>query len=186
MRLVQQNTRRRARDMEDGGWDDDFDEDGDFGGGTDTETDRGVNAINQIVGTARDPGITRYRPKVIVAESQADDDFAAKRADWEMRRRIGEALEATVTVNGWRQNNGELWATNLMVPVNVPWLGIEREMLIGTVEFTIDEGGEITRLGLTLPDAFLPKKMRKPKQAKASGGGKGKKAKTDIWQGLVT
>lgn len=186
MRLVQQNARRRALRLDDDDWDFSEDgEDGEFGDGSDTEMDRGANVINQIVGTARDPGITRYRPKVIVAEAQADDDNAEKRADWELRRRIGQSVKARITVNGWRQDGGALWTPNLMVYVNVPWLGLDRELIIGDVEFTIDNGGEIAHLGLTLPDAFLPEKMRQTKTKKAAAGGKGKKGKGDHWTSAV-
>jgi prophage tail gpP-like protein len=187
MRLVHENTRRRAQRLDEldedaidsGEWD------GAPGSGTDTQTDRGIAVITQIVGTARDPGITRYRPKVIVAEAQADDNNAEKRADWELRRRIARAVKATVTVNGWRQDDGALWATNLMVYVDVPWLGLDREMLIGEVAFSIEDGGEITALSLTLPDAFLPEKVRKAKRGKGGKSGKkkgkGKKDPGDHW-----
>ena len=193
MRLVRAHARARAgRMVDDGDYDGDWEEwDGQPGSGTDRTADRGVTAITQIVGTARDPGITRYRPKVIVAEAQADDDNADHRADWELRRRIARAVRANVTVNGWRQENGELWATNLMVYVNVPWLGLDREMLIGEVGFSIDDSGEITTLDLTLPDAFLPEKVRKPKRkaaARGSGGGGrrgGGKAKPDHWADVI-
>ena len=149
MRLVQQNARRRALDLDEDD-EDDRDWDGQPGSGTDRAADRGAAAITQIVGNAVDPGITRYRPKVIIAEAQADDDNAAKRADWELRRRIGRSVKAQITLNGWRQDNDELWATNLMVYVQIPWLGLDREMLTGQVQFTFDENGEIA---VPRPDA---------------------------------
>lgn len=182
MRTVQQNARRRAIRVDDDDWDW---EDREPGDGSDTETDRGAHVINQIVGTAQDPGITRYRPKVIIAEAQADDDNAENRADWELRRRIGQSVKASITVNGWRQQSGDLWTPNLMTYVNVPWLGLDRELIISEVEFSIDDGGEITRLGLTLPDAFLPEKVRKAKSKRGRGGGKGGKGKADHWTSAV-
>lgn len=192
MRLVRTHARARAgRTVDDGDYDGWEEWDGEPGSGTDRTADRGVTAITQIVGTAHDPGITRYRPKVIIAEAQADDDNADRRADWELRRRIARSVRANVTVNGWRQENGELWATNLMVYVQVPWLGLDREMLIGEVQFAIDDSGEITTLDLTLPDAFLPEKVRQPKRKTAArggggrrGGGKGK-SKPDHWADVI-
>lgn len=135
--------------------------------------------LTQIVGRAHDAGVGRYRPHVIMAEKQADDASAAQRADWEMRRRVGQALKVTVTVNGWRQEDGKLWATNDLVWGEAPWLALSHELIIGETSFTYDSGGEITELGLTLPDAFLPdpsKRKGKKDPAKGKGGKAGKKA----------
>jgi prophage tail gpP-like protein len=135
--------------------------------------------LTQITGTVRDEGVRRYRPHLIIAETQSDDAKAAKRADWEMRRRIAKAIKATITVNGWRQEDGRLWATNEMVWCDAPWLGLERELIIAETTFSYDDQGELTELSLTLPDAFLPDPKRKGKKEKkdAKGGGKGKKGK---------
>jgi prophage tail gpP-like protein len=129
-------------------------------------------SLTEIHGAIGDPEITRYRPLVIVAEAQADDAIAEKRADWEIRRRKAEATKATIVVNGWRQQDGGgLWETNQMVSVKAPWLELERDLIIGEITYTYDDGGEKTSLSLTLPDAFLPEKVRKPKAAKGTGGG---------------
>lgn len=183
-RDAERDALRRAAAPRDG--DDEEDEDGAVdtgtGGGTDTETDRGADVINQIVGTAKDPGVSRYRPKVIVAEAQADDGAAQKRADWEMRRRIAKATEATISVVGWRQSNGELWRPNMMVSVDAPWLSLDRELLISAVEYSYGNDGEVATLTLTLPDAFLPEKWRKSKKKKGGkGGGKGKAGAAAAW-----
>jgi prophage tail gpP-like protein len=196
MRTLQSDARRRAQrvgkpfEPDDPDKDDDFGEwDGEKGSGTDRETDRGISAITQVVGSARDYGITRYRPKVVVAEAQADDDNAEKRADWELRRRIGRSVKASVTVNGWRQEDGALWTPNLLIYTFIPWLGLEREMLIGEVRYSYDEGGEIAQLALTHPDAFLPDLVRRPKGKRGAGGGRvgGKKGKTtqEHWKDAV-
>jgi prophage tail gpP-like protein len=125
--------------------------------------------LTQIKGKIEDPEISRYRPLVIVAEAQSDDGLAEKRADWEVRRRIGEGTKATVTINGFRQESGQLWETNLMAEVSAPWLGLDRDLIIGGVTYTYDEGGEKTQLSLTLPDAFLPEPgQRKAKTTKAA------------------
>jgi prophage tail gpP-like protein len=132
--------------------------------------------LTQIHGAIKDPEIKRYRPMVIVAEAQADDMTAEKRADWEIRRRKAEGTKATIVVNGWRQDGdgGELWSTNLMTGVVAPWLGLlERELVIAELTYSYDEGGEKTTFSLTLPDAFLPDKVRKAKAKKAAGGGGG-------------
>src|SRR4029077_8279201 len=96
---------------------------------------KGSKVLSQISGGVKDPEITRYRLKVIVAESQADAAEATKRADWECRRRIGKSIELQITVVGWRQADGRLWKTNEMVRITAPWLSIDRELVIGEVAF---------------------------------------------------
>lgn len=130
--------------------------------------------LTQVGATVLDKGIARYRPHVIIAETQANDKDAQKRAEWEMRRRLAQALRATITINGWRQQDGRLWATNEMVDVLAPWLALDRELIIAQVQFSYGTEGEVTELELTLPDAFLPDAKRKAKK-KAKKKGKGKK-----------
>jgi len=120
-------------------------------------------ALTQIGAAVRDEGVTRYRPHLIVAEAQADDAHAQKRAEWEMRRRLARAIRATIQVNGWRQQDGRLWTTNEMVEVSAPWLALDHELIIAQVQYSFDDGGEMTGLELTLPDAFLPEPKRKGK-----------------------
>ncbi len=90
-----------------------------------------------------------------------------------MRRRLAQAVRATITVHGWRQEDRRLWAANDMVWVEAPWLALERELIIAEVSFHYGDGGEITEFNLTLPDAFLPKAKRKGKREKKAGAGGG-------------
>jgi prophage tail gpP-like protein len=142
---------------------------------------KGSKTLTQVGGAVKDPEITRYRPKVIVAESQADAAEAEKRADWECRRRIGKSIEAQITVVGWRQADKRLWKINEMVRITAPWLSLDRELVIAEVAFGAGSDGQTTGLKLTLPDAFLPEKTR---QAKKAGTGTGK-AKKDPWADVV-
>jgi prophage tail gpP-like protein len=68
-----------------------------------------------------------------------------------------------------------------MVPVAAPWLGLERELVISEATYSYDDGGEITSLTLTLPDAFLPEEKRKAKKEKKAGG-EGGGAAADPWK----
>lgn len=136
-------------------------------------------SLTEVHGRATDPDIKRYRPLVIVAEAQSDDGLAEKRADWEVRRRIAEGTKATITVNGWLQDeDGDLWETNKMVPVKAPWLALDKELIIEEITYSYDEAGEKTTLTLTLPDAFLPDSKRKAKKEKKTGTGTGG---GDLW-----
>jgi prophage tail gpP-like protein len=131
--------------------------------------------LTQISASVTDPGVTRYRPHVIVAEEQSDGSEALKRADWECRRRIARAKEATIGVQGWTQDSGELWRQNLNIHVYSPWLGLDQPLLIKDVQFSYGSSGSITELKLCLPDSLLPEPQKKTKEAKAKGTGKAKK-----------
>lgn len=128
-------------------------------------------ALTEVIGVVKDEGVTRYRPKVIVAEGKADDAEAFKRADWEMRRRKARAKKANVTLVGWTEEDGSLWKQNRMIWIKAPYLDLDREMLIAQTVFSYGAGGEIIDLELVLEDAFLPDPKRKTKKPKKEGGG---------------
>jgi prophage tail gpP-like protein len=127
--------------------------------------------VRACIGAALDASVGRYRPWLLTAETQADDATCQRRAEWEARRRAGHATRATVVVAGWRQTpGGPLWDTNLLVPVIAPWLGIDRVLLISSLEFRKDDGGSTTAMELTLPDAFATEGEAVPGDTTASGG----------------
>lgn len=125
---------------------------------------------SQAQAVATDPNITRYRPLIIMAEDQGTSGSIKDRAIWEAAVRLGKGSRATISVQGWRHGAG-LWQPNRLVQVVSPWLGLNREMLIATCAFVLDESGSRTELGLVLPEAYslvpLPDKKKKKKEADA-------------------
>lgn len=106
---------------------------------------------------ATDPAITRHRPMLIVAEEQATLASLRARAGWEasVRAAVGERVD--LTVQGWRDPAGDIWAADLIVPVTAPWIDVEGDLLIADVTFTLDnDGGSTTTLACTPPDAYRP------------------------------
>jgi prophage tail gpP-like protein len=127
---------------------------------------------------ARDAGVTRYRPRVSVPSGDQTGDSLATRAAHERDRRIADGVSATVTVQGWHQADGSLWHPNDIVPVSIPALGIERDMLIETVTGTLTRAtGTLTRLTLVVPEAVDTTALR---SANVDGGINGVS-----WQGLI-
>jgi prophage tail gpP-like protein len=123
----------------------------------------GSDAQLQIKGTASDGGCPRERRFAEMAEHPATQPQADARAKWRAKHNYGMSTHATVTVLGWRQAQstggpgGALWSTNLLVPVISPFLELERQLLIGRVEFQLDEtGGRRTVLTVAPQDAFTP------------------------------
>lgn len=109
-------------------------------------------------GCATDGSVPRFRRFAEMSENPLDDDLAKKRAAWRARHECALGTEATIAVVGYRQKDaGDLWDTNLLIPVNSPMLAMKGQFLIGKVSYTIDgSGGSRTELTVAPPDAFTP------------------------------
>ena len=111
--------------------------------------------VAQAEGTETDPGVTRVRILVLVPETGASIAACRDRARWEAATRAGRSVLVTYTVRGWQQRpDGPLWAPNLIVGVSDRRLGVEADMLIAEVDYSVDAQGEVTTLVLQPPGAF--------------------------------
>ncbi|XKM42034.1 phage baseplate assembly protein [Rhizobium ruizarguesonis] len=124
-------------------------------------------------GIATDDEITRYRPIVHLARSKADATAAQDEADWRMRTARGESEEVTYTVKGFGVD-GKLWRVNEITFVSDAFQDIERDMLIVRVTNRSDEGGDVTELTVTSPEAFDAeptgkRRTNRTRRKKASG-----------------
>ncbi|WP_165184706.1 phage baseplate assembly protein [Caulobacter soli] len=116
---------------------------------------------------AADPGVTRYRPTVIINHDASSAGTLADQAKWEATVRAARAQQVTVTVTGWRDPNGKPYVKDRLVPVDAPTVGVVGELLISAVKFTDGPNGQRTDLTLTRKEAFsliaLPAKKGKGK-----------------------
>lgn len=114
-----------------------------------------AEAATQPQGFATDLGITRYRPKIVLAEGAVDDQVAQDRSEWEAAVRAARSSSVKVLTAGWQDKNGELWKINRITPCDLPEPRIEDDMLIKEVAFTLDDqNGEKAELTLVRPDAY--------------------------------
>lgn len=140
---------------------------GQFSEETDGETEA------HVLATAKDIGVKRYRPLIVVADTEATTATAQERATWEANTRLGASAKGTITVQGWRQQaGGALWLPNLLVRIRSTWMRLDGEMLIREVTFTKDGGGTKTQLGVVSPQAFEPEPPdgNQKKKKKKKGG----------------
>lgn len=126
---------------------------GDFAGGGPLGDSLAHEDFSQRKGVAVDDRVTRHRPIVIQAEDQGDASSFKTRAEWERTVRAARAARATISVQGWRHAD-DLWRPNKIVRVTDPTLGLDADLLISAVTFTLDENGRRTELSLTYPKAF--------------------------------
>lgn len=120
--------------------------------------------------------IARYRPLIIVAESQADSKRLKQRAEWEVGNREAKSVRYTVKVQGWYPSatDGDIWRINSMVRVIDPVCRMDGEFLIAGVSFSLDDStGTTAELELTSPRAFdqLPE-IPAPEGGAGDGGTK--------------
>jgi len=103
---------------------------------------------------AQDNGIKRYRPKLIVAETDTNQKRAKKRAENESNRAQGFSVKARILVQGWRDQGGKLWCPNHLVYISSPSLELEGDLLLETVDFHQTEKQSHTTLGFVHPKAY--------------------------------
>lgn len=125
-------------------------------------------AASQMKAQAADPDVARHRPLVITDPCPDVAASLVERVKWEAKVRAARSFEAEVMVQGWRHADG-LWQPNTRVMVRAPGVRIETELLISRVEFSLDERGTRTVLGMTRPDAFSLLPLR---QADAGDAGR--------------
>ena len=110
-----------------------------------------------VLATVGDPGVSRYRPKILIAEAgQGGTDLAARRGKWEAARRAGQGTRARISVQGWRDGAGQLWRPNSIASVSSPWLGISADLLIADVTYRLDAQGSVTEMVLGPKAAYEP------------------------------
>lgn len=114
----------------------------------------------RVQAQATDSAVTRTSRVLLIRPDKGMDAATAKRrADWEARVRAARAATVQITVQGWEQPTaGTLWKINALANVHAPnSIGVDGDMLISQVEFSIsDGGGQVTTLHLVRPDAFTP------------------------------
>lgn len=134
-------------------WRDRFSEYQAKGQGSGSDSLYGVGA-SECLGTALDKAVRRHRLLVVTQQGQADSPSCGDRAKYERDLRAAKSEAVTYTVQGWRQSDGVLWQPNMMVRVADPWLGLDRDLLITEVAYTLDEAGMLTTLALAPPEGY--------------------------------
>lgn len=109
-------------------------------------------------GEAKDGGVPRYRPNILIDQEETTPELCKQRAQWEALRSAGFSTKATITVPGFTDDGGALWEPGWLVYTQAPWLKISGDMLIESVEFRQDNGGgTLSTLNLVDPRAYAGK-----------------------------
>lgn len=129
-----------------------------YGQSAGTDEDFGPITAHVVGQPATDLGVRRANRVLIVQpEGPVDLKFATARGRWEAAVRAARAIQTSVTVQGWTQDDGTLWPYGAIVSIKSPRASLDGLMLITQTTFALSvEGGSTTTLQLTRPDAFLP------------------------------
>ncbi|WP_338806899.1 baseplate protein [Pseudomonas chlororaphis] len=130
-------------------------------------------AASEVSATVADNRVSRRRVMVIQQSGQLTNELAQARANWERGSRMGRALTVTISVQGWRQSNGQLWRHNTIVRVIDPIIGLDRDMLIARITYSLSDQGMVTKMDVGPPDGFEPEPKDPLSRRKLKKGGKG-------------
>ncbi|WP_295537394.1 phage baseplate assembly protein [uncultured Pseudacidovorax sp.] len=122
-----------------------------------------VGEGGNLMATVYDSELRRFRVREIISEAPyLLQDFAIRRATWEMNRRAARSTVLQVTVDNWRDEAGLLWEPNTLVPVEMPLMkcgdiGAPAQMILASVNYLRDpSSGTTAQLMLMPPVAFNP------------------------------
>lgn len=110
----------------------------------------------QIEEKATNSQVRRYRPRLIVQETDSNKERARERAEHESNRSAGFSTAATLTTQGWRDDGGKIWRPNNLVYVQSPPLKIFGDMLIEAITLKQDglTGGSIADIHVVNAKAY--------------------------------
>lgn len=127
-----------------------------------------TSSLAHAEATFRDPGVRRYRPKLVMSESGTSETMGVQeRAEWEARRRIGRSYKVAAQRAGWRQSNGALWTAGLLTRCELPFMKLNETMGVSEVTWSRDVQGTLCGLRLVSPVALTPD----PPDADVGGAG---------------
>ena len=122
---------------------------GDFGAGSHDNS-------SNVAASALDSGVRDGRCLIVVGDSAMDEKDAEERIRWEASRRAGDSLSVAVTVPSFLAPDGKPWEINKMIKVKSDYCGIDRDLLISGVGFSLSESGSVASLTLQPRESFLP------------------------------
>lgn len=105
-------------------------------------------------GDARDQLISRYRPFLLLEDTNTSYGECSIRAKAEAALRAGNSFTYEVEVPGWLQSDGSIWQINNLVQLTDPILAVDELLLIDQIRFVQSDLGQLTTLQLCTPEKY--------------------------------
>lgn len=136
-----------------------------------SDDDEAVTTFSESASSVTDTVLNRRRVRVFKQAGTADEGTCADRVDYERAHRAAKAIEAKYSVQGWRQADGSLWLPNWIVRVRDPILGLDADMVIAEVAWSLSSSGMVTEIRVGPPDGYRTKAAKGKKVKAGKGGG---------------
>lgn len=117
--------------------------------------------------------MTYPRTLIIDMSGQVTALDCQQRVNYERAYRAAKALETTYTVQGWREENGDLWLPNKLVRVRDEIIGFDTDFLITEVVYRLDESGTTCEITVGPMGGYIPAPEVTKKAKKKGSGGSG-------------
>lgn len=106
-------------------------------------------------GGVTDAEIRTGRQHILIAEAPSSNAQNDDRATWEANIRKARGKLYSATVDGYKNQAGDLWSINTLVTVISDFADINAEMLVNTVSFSLDvDGGQSTTISMVERNAY--------------------------------
>lgn len=119
-------------------------------------TIKGQTDEKNITSSFKDDTVKRYRPLVIVSET--DEVNIKERATNHAMRSIGDGISGTLTIKNFTDAEGKIYLPNKQIYCGFPNDGIDQMMLIKSASYSCDAQSTSCVLELADPRAFYEKR----------------------------
>lgn len=107
-------------------------------------------------GTYKDSGVTRYRPKVIIAQTNQDSKADINSAEQEYRSAIAASAEFGYKINGWKDDMGNILHGGTIINLVDEFAHVDNRLIIKSVDLTVSNTSGCTAdLKLVYPNALI-------------------------------
>ena len=109
--------------------------------------------------TINNPFLTDVlRPHIYEVDEELSGADLQKAVKWKMGLMFAEALKYQVSVQGWRDERGNIWETNTFINLTAPSVMINKEttFIVESVNFNRSDG-DTAELSLALPESYSGK-----------------------------
>jgi prophage tail gpP-like protein len=115
---------------------------------------RTTTSMVEQISALEDTNVRSGRQFAILAENATSTGDLQERNKWEYNIRKTRSQTYSATVDGFRNQTGNLWAVNEVINVEDDFAGIESRMLVNSVVFSLGMEGRRTNLTLVHKDAY--------------------------------
>ena len=112
------------------------------------------SAAAHIRAGATDVETKRHRMLALTESGSVTANLCRRLADFERRHRRALLGAVRYSVVGWRDAAGKLWRPNTLVHVRDSLLGIDRNLLLSEVVYSLSSRGQLAQLNLAPIEAF--------------------------------